>query len=452
MSARRVAAVIGCVLWIASTAAPVCAQSQGQWTAEQAAAAQKSDKIMAQASAHKGLLGQYLAMRQAYASDDSPAFRMIFGQYVSWYLSFLGDYPLAVKSFSIAQPAQPDDNPSPLTNGDYTARSAVDAIPELAQPYRIVLFNEAHNVALTRSLTVQLLSRLHQEGFTYFAAETLAPSDTALSSRGYPTGDSGFYTEEPIYAEMVRTALKLGFKVIAYEATSDASSGDAREAEQARHIYDQVFAHDPKARLIINAGYEHIVKSGRYLGGKSMAEHLYALTKEPMLSVDQTTLYPRPSSNDDHPYYTAVMTKLHPDEPIVFVDAKGKPWSLRPGYDISVFFPPVKLLHERPTWLSLGGLRRPYLVTGDNCHAHYPCLVEARYDNEGADAIPADRMLLQQTPLAISYANTAVYSSNEDIPSSDLYLRPGKYQLSFIGGNDRVVHREDIVVPDAAHP
>lgn len=451
MSARRVAS-IGCALWMASTATWVCAQSESEWTAEQAAAAQKSDKIMAQANAHKGLLAQYLVLRQAYANDNSRAFRMIFGQYVSWYQSFLGDYPLAVKSFSITQSVQPDDNALPLTTGNYTARPAVEAIPELAQHYHIVLFNEAHNVALTRSLTVQLLSQLRKEGFNYFAAETLVQSDTALASRGYPTDDSGFYTEEPVYAEMVRTALKLGFKVIAYEATSGASSGDAREAEQARNIYEQVFAHDPKARLIVNAGYEHIVKSGPYLGGKSMAEYLLDLTKAPMLSVEQTMLYPRPSGDNDHPYYTAVMKKLHPDEPVVFINAKGEPWSLRPGYDVSVFFPPVKLEHGRPVWLSLGGLRRPYPVTADSCRAHYPCLVEARYDNEGADAIPADRMLLEQVPLGISDSNIAVYSSNQGVPSSDLYLRPGKYQLSFETDNDHVIHREDIVVPDTGHP
>jgi hypothetical protein len=49
--------------------------------------------------------------------------------------------------------------------------------------------------------------------------------------------------------------------------------------------------------------------------------------------------------------------KLQPKEPIVFVDKAGKPWSLRNGYDVSVFFPPQQLLRGRPTWLSLGGLR-----------------------------------------------------------------------------------------------
>ena len=446
MSAYRIAITSGCTLLLAWVTAASHAQSAAEWQARQATAATKSDKIMAEVSTHKGLLAQYVMMRRAYASDSSPAFRLIFGQYVSWYQSFLGDYPDAMKSFSIAQPPQPDDSPSPLTKDSYQAHAAVAAIPELAKSYRIVLFNEAHNIALTRSLTVQLLDALHKEGFNYFAAETLVQTDTGLTSHGYPTDDSGLYTEEPIYAEIVRTALKLGFKVIAYEATSSAASGDAREAEQARNIYEQVFEHDPHARLVINAGYEHTVKSGTYLGGASMAEHLHMLTHAPMLSVEQIMMYPHPTERDDHPYYTAVMKKLQPDVPIVFINPAGNPWSLRSGYDVSVFFPPEQIERGRPTWLSLGGLRHSYRVDADNCHMHYPCLVEARYSDEGPDAIPADRLLLDQAPLSVSESQVAIYNSNQSTPSGSLYLRPGKYKLDFIDDNNRILHKEEIVV------
>ena len=61
-----------------------------------------------------------------------------------------------------------------------------------------MFFNEAHNVPLTRTLTVELLARLRAEGFNYFAAETVYASDTDLQKRGYPTAKSGFYTMEPI--------------------------------------------------------------------------------------------------------------------------------------------------------------------------------------------------------------------------------------------------------------
>ena len=451
MPTCRIALTIGCLL-------PACApmvgraQSAAEWQALQSAAAIKSDRIMADASTHKGLLSQYQVMRQAYASDNSAAFHQIFGQYLSWYQSFLGDYPAAMDSYSIAQPPLEGDSPSPLTEAGYVAQPALDAIPELARGYRIVLLNEAHNIPLTRSLTVQLLGKLRQQGFNYFAAETLYESDTALQSRGYPVDASGFYTREPVYAEMVRTALKLGFKVIAYEATSDAGSSDARETEQARNIDEQVFKFDPAARLVVNAGYSHIVKSRAYLDGASMAEHLYKLTHIPMLSIEQTMLYPHPSSSGDHPYYTAVMQALRPKVPVVFVNAAGKPWSLRPGYDASVFFPPVQLLHGRPVWLSLGGLRRLYRVSGEGCHMHYPCLAEARYSGEGADAIPADRMVITQSTLVNAGVPVSVFSNYQNIPSGDLYLRPGKYQLSMVIEGGKVVKEKSIVVPDERPP
>jgi hypothetical protein len=179
-----------------------------------------------------------------------------------------------------------------------------------------------------------------------------------------------------------------------------------------------------------------------------MAQHLHKLIALPMLSIDQTTMYPHPSSSDDHPYYTAVMQKLQPQDAIVFVNATGKPWSLRSTYDVNVFFPPSSLIRGRPAWLTLGDLRRPYAMSAEDCHAHYPCLIEARYGSEGDDAIPADRLLLDLQPLGMDESHMALYSSTQDVPSGNLYLRPGTYRLKFITKGDKVVHQEDIVVPD----
>jgi hypothetical protein len=447
MTIRRATTLLGCALWLACAPLAAFAQSLATWQARQAAAEEKADKIFAEARQHKGLLAQYMVMRQAYARDNSSDFRLIFGQYLAWYQSFAGAYPAAMDSFWIKQLPQRDDQPSPLEKGDYAAHPALDAIPDLAKDYQIVLLNEAHNIALTRSLTVPLLSRLYAQGFRYFAAETLVETDTGLQARGYPIDDSGFYTNEPVYGEMVRTALKLGFKVVAYEATSDVTSPDAREAEQARHLYERVFAKDPHARLVVNAGFDHVVKAGSFLGGRSMAEHLAKLTNATMLSIDQTSMYPHPDSGGDHPYYTAVMDRIKPEAPIVFVDTKGKPWSLRPGYDVTVFFPRETLVLKRPTWLTLGGLRRARMVSGDDCRARYPCLVEARYSNEGPDAVPADRLLLDVTPIAVSLSGVAAYSSTQGVPSGQLYLRPGSYQLSFIVDGDKVVHKGTVTVP-----
>ncbi len=428
MPSMRSILIVFAVIWLAAPAAPVQAQSIPPWQQRQMEAARKSDTIMHEASKRSGILAQFQYMRDAYFSSKNSVFRVIFGQYLSWYQTFIGDYDDAARMFSIAQQPLPDDRPSPLDDPAYSAQPALTAIPQLARGYRAVFFNEAHNIPLTRTLTVQLLARLRAEGFDYFAAETVYQTDTKLKSRGYPTSNSGFYTEEPIAAEMVRTALKLGYKVIGYDALSNAT-GDAREAEQARNIYQQVFKNDPDARLVVDAGYAHILEEGDFQGGRSMAEHLYSLTHIDVLTVEQTMLYGHPEASDDHPYYTPVMERLHPAQPVVFVGKDGKPWSLRPGYDVSVWFPPQTNRRGRPTWLDLGGERKPYYVSGEPCDRHYPCLVEARYADEGDDAIPADRMVLDPVPLNALSSERVV--TDAKVPFGELYLRPGKYRLSY---------------------
>ncbi len=436
--------VLGSALLLAQLGTPARAQSAAQWQSEQIAASDKSERIMREANKHRGLLAQYQVMRYAYAADKQPAFRLIFGQYLSWYQTFIGDYPDAAASFSIKQAALEDDYPSPLADSRWRARPALEAIPKLAGKYQLVYLNEAHNIPLTRTLTVQLLGKLRQEGFDYFAVETIYQTDTKLQSRGYPTGKSGFYTEEPISAEMVRTALKLGFKVLGYEALSDAT-GDAREAEQARNISNNVFKKDPHARLVVEAGYAHIQKSGDFLRGSSMAEHLFKLSGINGLSVEQTMLIPHPVMADDHPDYAAIIEQLHPTAPIVFVDDTGKPWSLRPGYDVSVVFPPQKMRRGRPTWLSIGDLRQPFFVSGDRCEHHYPCIIEARYAGEGPDAIPADRMVLDPVPLNATINDRV--RQGQGAPIGELYLRPGRYNLTIDNENDDQIFAQKIDVP-----
>ncbi len=432
---------LSCALLLASVTCTLSAQTAAQWRAQQLEASRQSEHIMRKANKRKGLLARYEAMRYAYTANKDPAFRLIFGQYLSWYQTFVGNYPDGEASFSIKQVAQADDNPSPLD--DYTARPALDAITELANGHQLVLLNEAHNVPLTRTLTVQLLPRLRAQGFNYFAVETLYQSDKDLTARGYPVEDSGFYTAEPVSAEMVRTALKLGFHVIGYEALSDAT-GDAREAEQARNIYRDVFQRDRHARLVVEAGYAHIQQTGAFLGGQSMAEHLHDLSGIDGLAVEQTMLTPHPDADDDHPLYAAIVQRLNPSEPIVFQNAAGKPWTLRNGYTVSVIFPQQRLHRGRPTWLSLGGLRQSYVVNGDRCAEHFPCLIEARYANEGDDAIPADRLVLDPLP-ATATMNDRV-RQGQGAPSAELYLRPGRYRLSFSDANARALFRQEINV------
>ncbi|MGA8278998.1 MAG: hypothetical protein WB784_12540 [Rhodanobacteraceae bacterium] len=404
-----------------------------QWQAQQRTAFEQSEKVYAQALKRNGLLAQYKAMRDAYQADRNAAFRIVFGQYLSWYQTFIGDYPGALDSYSIAQVPTRDDSRSPLEGG-YTAKPALDVIARLAHGHKAIFLNEAHNVPLTRTVTLQLLGKLRADGYDWFAAETLYSADKGLQKRGYPTAKSGFYTNEPILAEMVRSAIKLGFKVVAYES-SDEVAGDKREFQQAQNLFERVFKQDPKARLVVDAGYAHIQESGRFLGGKSMAEHFRSISGIDPLTIEQTMMIAHPKTAQDHPIYRAVIDALHPDGPVVFVDKDGAPWSLKAkAYDATVFFPHQMLRDNRPTWATLGGLRVPYLVGNELCANHYPCLIEARYAGEGDDAIPADRVVLDRID------KISVESS------SDLYLRPGRYRLTATDIDNQVFTRRNIDV------
>jgi hypothetical protein len=417
--------------------------SPGEWRRQQLEAADRSDEIMRKAQRQPGLLAQYILMQTNYDSNDARAFRLIFGQYLSWFQTWIGDYDGARKSFSIAQPAQADDAPSPLT-GNYRARRADEGIIELTKGRKAVFFNEAHSAPITRTLTVELLARLREEGFNYFAAETLYTSEKELAKRGYPTAKSGFYVIEPIYGEMVRAALRLGYKVVAYDA-ENAGTGDAREKGGAEAIYSQVFKHDPNARLVVNAGFAHIQKRGVYLGGSSMAEFFQKITGIEPLAIEQTMMIEHARSDQDHPYYLAARQAQHPDRPFIYVDNEGKPWTLKPGqYDVSVFFPPQTEAENRPEWPSLNGTRLPYSVSGDACRGQFPCLIEARYANEGEDAIPADRLVLN-----VIDANTPIQQrvlGNHGSAQGRLYLYPGSYHLTAFDHNNRVLTSSTISI------
>ena len=444
----RVVAVVTLVCFATGAAFAQSDLSMPGVQAQQIAAVERSEQIMAEAQKRKGLLAQYQVMRRVYATATSPNFRVIFGQYLSWYQTFIGDYPDALQSFSIKESPLADDAPSPLGQPGLHPVPALTYIPTLAKSYKAVFLNEAHNVPLTRSLTVQLLKALRDEGFNTFAAETLYRSDIdALRKRGYPIATSGFYTREPIYAEMVREALQLGYKVVAYEA-DDQYQGDAREAQQARTLA-KLFKDDPNTRLVVNGGYAHIQKQGRFLGGQSMAEHFIEDTGMQPLSVEQTMLISHDGSSMDHPYYTAVAEALNPAQPMVFVDRDGNPWSLRPGYDVSVFFPLTRLRDGRPNWLTLGNLRVPYYVDGNICQNQFPCLIEARYSNEGDDAIPADRMVLDVIPLTTIGNIKVTTSGSYQTPSGELYLHPSNYRLKVTDENDRVIEQQSIKVSES---
>jgi len=307
--------------------------------------------------------------------------------------------------------------------------NAANSIVKLAADRRIVMVNEAHHDTHTRELTLALLPRLRALGYNYFAPEALTESGAALTKRGYPIESSGTeYIREPLYGDILREAIQLGYTIVAYDPVTETAD---RDATQAQNLYEKVFAKDPNARLFIHCGYAHIDKTiGNLYGTQPMAMQLMRLTSINPLSVDQTQFRDaKPSLYDDT--YHELIKEYHPREAIVLkFSGSGAIWSSDPAkHDVSVILP-EESDRQRPPWLGLDGQRHRWPISTDLCAETIPCVVEADYDNEPDDAIAADR-----------------YTFLQPHTSSKLYLRPGAYRLRAWDVHGKTLTAQAIQVP-----
>ena len=379
------------------------------------------------ADARKTPLGAYAFWRDQRA-HAAPALAPLIDQVLAANLAELGAYEAAVLQFPYGIGAL-RSVPAPLPDAStHHAVPAADAIAALARERRILIVNEAHHVAQTRLVTLALLPRLRALGYTHVALEGLDERDRDLARRGYPTAASGIYVREPLYGEIVRQALALGFTLVPYESAGSDSA--EREREQAEHLLTRVFRSAPDARLFVHAGYAHAHHRGDYLEVEPMALHLARMTGFRPLVIDQTVLRPSTPPREFGAYRT-LLDRFPVHEPALLLDTHGAPWSLEPAlYDASVLLPPPQQhIVGRPDWLALDGARTPVAVDLDLSAAHLPALLEARYANESDTAIPADRVLIE------SGTGQVV-----------LFLRPGDYRIAASDATGTVLVRRTLTV------
>ena len=323
----------------------------------------------------------------------------------------LGLYNEAVRHFPLNERADvPADLPAPAT---HDAESAVEVVTRLAAGHRLVMVNEAHHDVATRRLTLALLPRLRALGFTHFAVESLDPADTGLRARGHALETSGYYVNEPVFGEILRESLRLGFVPVAYEHRGSDRSMAARERGQADALA-RVFTHDPDARVFVHAGYAHIDKGpGRLGSAEPMAAVLAAATGITPLSIDQTVLRSSGAGRESA-LAAALIDAFAPAAPVALVARDGgQAWSARPHWhDVSVLLPRPALDDGRPDWLDLDGARKPWPIDADLCAGTIPCSISAHRAGEPDTVVVADRFAFMEAGAR-----------------SQLHLRPGRYRL-----------------------
>jgi hypothetical protein len=176
-----------------------------------------------------------------------------------------------------------------LSQHQLSGERGLAALLARADSTPLILFNENHLVPRHRALVTTLLPALRAKGFSYLALEGLGPGqDSVLNQPGsYPTLRSGFYLKEQHFAQLIRTAQALGFRLVAYEDT--AGTGD-RETAQADNLYRNTFARDPGAKVVALVGISHLLESPTPEGKKWMAAVFKEKYRIDPLSVSQTHL------------------------------------------------------------------------------------------------------------------------------------------------------------------
>ena len=363
----------------------------------------------------EGFLPGIAAVEKLFEAARGSDTESAYAQFLGMFYTYVGAYDLAASVYPKFHLEKFEDrlNQQP----DLELRPALDALQKLAKGRRAVFINENHGSAVTRVLPDELLGPLRAQGFTYFAMEALSyeknesmdansrcvdVKDRDLCRRGYShlDGSTGAYTKEPIDGHIVRTALRLGYKVVAYDDDTSGSDELARDTKQAERIA-AILKADPKAKIYVLAGFGHVDKLP-----DEMAGILRTKWGIDSLAIDQVALLGIKKSER----FRNLQSTGDSDGSYVGFVNQGV-YSAKPGItDVSVVRFEFSTNRQDAEWLSLGGARKPVTKLIHSCPA-FPCLVQAFHTGEDTLAVPEDSDYIKVTR------------------TPKLYLSPGTYRI-----------------------
>ncbi len=288
----------------------------------------------------------------------------------------------------LCDPPDPPDSDPPFTVTPWK-----DSMIRIAAEQRLVLIMEAHTVTEHRAWIEQTLAPFRAAGFTHYFAETIAEPGLTLRTRGYPTPTTGFYTLDPRFGNLVRTAIRLGFEVGGYDSLH--SDFDGREERQAATLAAR-FASRPDTRMVVHAGHGHVFKHEVRNIGRYMASRLWEKT-----GVEPFTIW-QLSNQLSKDVYCRLIRQIGPiREPVMLVppprhvtDAIFPESSVKPAVDAIVIHPPR--LGQEPTDRRGAFTDRMTRVPGIWLGKQWPVVIAAIADGEPESAIALDQILLRR--------------------------------------------------------
>jgi hypothetical protein len=285
----------------------------------------------------------------------------------------------------------------------------------IAPNYRVIMLNEAYNKPLHRAFAFSLLDDLYKRGFRYLAMEMLNPMpDHELTKLSYKTGH---FATEPVAGELIRQAIEMGFKLVAYEDPLAADhTPTQRDSVQAVNIA-AILKEDSTARIFVYAGYGHIAEKSTTPDFVPMGMAFKKLTGIDPLTIDQTDMTEESNFAFGKAFYEKYIEKFPITVPSIPLD-NDEPVNITGSelYDLTVVHPKTDYRDARPTWLALSGRRQPVYIKPKNKDVF---LVQAYYQYESFGSIPGQVVPADQTYFA---TGKGYYL---------LYLRRGLYILIF---------------------
>ena len=284
--------------------------------------------------------------REAYLAGPEA---WMYWQAVAQYKAQAGDRAGALTAWDLA--ATPKEKETPALDG-VGPEPAADVVLREAERRRAVFLNEAHHDARHRDFTRSLLAGLRARGYRFFAAEAFDRDVAEKATAGEPPSAWGGYLGEPSFSALAAEAQRQGFVLVPYEDEGGPCSdppedpqfcANRRDRAMAETLKARVFDLDPRAKLVVHAGFDHVRKDGRG-AWKTMAGEFRRLTGTDPLVVDQVELSSRGSEDRDPAPLRAVVSAFHPEGPVILSASDGRGWLL-PGDEAAYDF---HVVHPRP--------------------------------------------------------------------------------------------------------
>ena len=293
---------------------------------------------------------------------------------------------------------------------------AKDFIIEQAKKHKITIINEAHHQPMHRVFTTALLQSLFDEGYRYFGLETLDRRDSLLNQRKYPITDSGWYTSEPQFGDLVRSALEIGYELFPYETENMGNTTiEVRETHQANNI-KAFIEKNQNGKTLLHVGYSHAAEGVLKSHGedqKWMASKLSDLTGIDPFTINQEVYTEKSTRKKSSP----LLQTLNPKQPIVLLDSVNESpfrYDQQNGWmDVAVFHPFTNFENDRPDWIFTNGKKKVEFILDEKIKFKGALMVFAFKKGENtSNAIPID---IQEI-------------ANRDSPIT-LSLKSGSYQI-----------------------